>query len=49
MLDCFQKEISNLSSLRPFLVDVALAKTMRTDSWHCLVRMKHNFLSKIKE
>ncbi|KAI5339751.1 hypothetical protein L3X38_019023 [Prunus dulcis] len=43
------KEISNLSSLRPFLVDVVLAKTMRTDSWHCLVRMKHNFLSKIKE
>ncbi|ONI17714.1 hypothetical protein PRUPE_3G176000 [Prunus persica] len=35
------KDISNLSSLRPFLVDVALAKTCRTDSWHCFIRMKH--------
>ncbi|CAL8138217.1 unnamed protein product [Prunus armeniaca] len=34
------KGISNISPLRSFLVDVALAKRMKTDSWHCLIRMK---------
>ncbi|ONI17711.1 hypothetical protein PRUPE_3G175800 [Prunus persica] len=34
------KDISNISPLRSFLVDVALTKSMRTDSWHCLIRMK---------
>ncbi|ONI17722.1 hypothetical protein PRUPE_3G176200 [Prunus persica] len=35
------KKISNISPLRSYLVDVALAKPMRIDSWHCLIRMKH--------
>ncbi|CAB4304399.1 unnamed protein product [Prunus armeniaca] len=35
------KGISNISPLRSFLADVALAKPMKTDSWHCLIRMKH--------
>ncbi|XP_034227590.1 diacylglycerol kinase 6-like [Prunus dulcis] len=34
------KDISNISPLQSFLVDVALAKPLRTDSWHCLIRMK---------
>ncbi|CAB4304402.1 unnamed protein product [Prunus armeniaca] len=34
------KGISNISPLRSFLVDVALAKPMKTDSWHFLIRMK---------
>ncbi|ONH90023.1 hypothetical protein PRUPE_8G030500 [Prunus persica] len=40
LLDYFQKDISNISPLQSFLVDVALAKPLRTDSWHCLIRMK---------
>ncbi|BFG25669.1 hypothetical protein CerSpe_119430 [Prunus speciosa] len=32
--------ISNISPLRSLLVDVARAKSLRTDSWHCLIRMK---------
>ncbi|XP_008229559.1 PREDICTED: diacylglycerol kinase 5-like [Prunus mume] len=34
------KDISNISPLQSFLVDVALAESTRTDSWHCIIRMK---------
>ncbi|XP_021811734.1 diacylglycerol kinase 5-like [Prunus avium] len=37
------KVISNISPLRSLLVDVARAKSLRTDSWHCLIRMKPGF------
>ncbi|KAL6286961.1 hypothetical protein ACE6H2_011351 [Prunus campanulata] len=37
------KDISNISLLQSFLVDVALAKSLRTDSWHCLIRMKPGY------
>ncbi|CAL9013226.1 unnamed protein product [Prunus brigantina] len=34
----FGWDISNISRLRSFLVDVVLAKPMKTDSWHCFIR-----------
>ncbi|PQQ21247.1 uncharacterized protein Pyn_05416 [Prunus yedoensis var. nudiflora] len=34
------EDISNISPLQSLLVDVARAKSLRTDSWHWLIRMK---------